>query len=317
MKKTLRVFVLAVLAVLGSGPVFADSEPQLDHADVDIGNTAGLRSGARTFVDYCVNCHSASLMRYKRLTDVGFSEQQIRDELVFVGDKKVSRMMDVSMTRSDAKLWFGAAPPDLSVIARSRSADWLYSYLRAFYRDPLTPSGWNNLVFEHAAMPHALWQLQGNSVLDVQRFRTRKEAEAARARIMSYSVIEETTEDIGGRETTLYALKSIRTETPGTLSQPQYDQTVRDLVGFLVWMGEPNQILRKKAGIPVLVFCFIFVWLTWLLYREFWKDLREDVGEHAAAGARARVATGIPQTEPLQPANECPAIPYDSRVETA
>ena len=164
MKNKLGVFLFVASAVLGDAPSFAETEPKLDRADIDVGNTASLQAGARTFIDYCLNCHSASLMRYKRFTDLGFSEQQIKDELMFIGEKKVSQMMDISMSRADAKLWFGAAPPDLSVIARSRSADWLYTYLRAFDRDPLSASGWNNMVFERAGMPHALWQLQGESV---------------------------------------------------------------------------------------------------------------------------------------------------------
>ena len=131
-------------------------------------------------------------------------------------------------------------------------------------------------------------------------------------------MIEEVAEETGGKESTRYSLKSIRTDTPGTLSVPQYDQTVRDLVNFLVWMGEPNQILRKQTGIPVLVFCFIFVLLTWLLYREFWKDVRVDVRESVAAGARARIAIHrLPHTKRSQPARERPSIPYDRRAKVA
>ena len=314
MKRRLGIFFFVALAALGDVPSFAETGAKLDRAAIDIGDTASLQSGARTFIDYCLNCHSASLMRYQRLTDLGFSEQQIKDELIFIGEKKVSQMMDISMSRADAKLWFGAAPPDLSVIARSRSADWLYTYLRAFYRDPLSSSGWNNMVFERAGMPHALWQLQGESVLDEQRFGTRKEAEAARLQATSFSVIEEVAEETGGKEGMHYSLTRIRTDTPGTLSARQYDQTVRDLVNFLAWMGEPNQILRKKTGIPVLVFCFIFVLLTWLLYREFWKDVREP----ANAGARMRIATrGISHTKRSQPARGRPSIPYERRAKVA
>ncbi len=318
MIKRLGAFLFAALAVLNHVPSIAETEAKLDHADIDVGNTASLQSGARTFIDYCLNCHSASLMRYKRFTDLGFSEQQIKDELIFIGEKKVSQMLDISMSRSDAKIWFGAAPPDLSVIARSRSPDWLYTYLRAFYRDPLSSSGWNNMVFERAGMPHALWQLQGESVLDEQRFRTREEAEATRLQATSFSVIEEVAEETGDKESTRYLLKRIRTDTPGTLSVPQYDQTVRDLVNFLVWMGEPNQILRKKAGIPVLVFCLIFVLLTWLLYREFWKDVRVDARESVSARARVRIATrGISHTKRLQQAPERPSISYNRRAKIA
>ncbi len=318
MNRTAGVLVLVAAAVLGGAPAFAESDAKLDHADIDIGSTASLQSGARTFADYCVNCHSASLVRYKRLTDLGFSEQQIKDDLMFTGEKKVSQMMDVSMNRADAKLWFGAAPPDLSVVARSRSADWLYSYLRAFYRDPLSATGWNNLVFPRVAMPHALWALQGESVLEVRRFPTRQKAELAQKRLTSYSVIDEETEESGGREQTFYSLRTIRAETPGAMSEAQYDQTVRDLVGFLVWMGEPNQMLRRQAGVPVLIFCFIFVFLTWSLYREVWKDVRGEATENADVGARVHAApTGIPHAGAVRPAHVSPSIPYDGRAEIA
>ena len=221
----------------------------------------------------CVNCHSASHMRFNRLTDLGFSEQQIKDELMFTAEKKVGQMMDISMSRSDAKSWFGTAPPDLSVIARSRGADWLYAFLRSFYRDPLNSNGWNNLVFQQVGMPHVLWQLQGEPVLDVREFKTRKEAEAAQTQVKSFSVVEEMAGNASGKASTRYALKSIKIEKPGVLSQPQYDETVRDLVNFLVWMSEPNQVFRKQVGIVVMFFCLILVLLTWFLYREFWKDV--------------------------------------------
>ena len=269
MKKRLAVFLFAALTVLGERPAFAEAEMKLESAPIDVRNTLSLQAGARTFVDYCLNCHSASLMRYNRLMTLGFSEQQIKDDLLFLSEKKVGQLMNINMSRPDAKSWFGAAPPDLSVIARARGADWLYTFLRSFYRDPLNSNGWNNMVFQRVGMPHALWQLQGEPVLDVREFKTRKEAEAAQTQAKSFSVIEEMT----GKESTRYALKSIKIEKPGVLGPPQYDETVRDLVNFLVWMSDPHQVFRKQVGIVVMFFCLILVLLTWFLYKEFWKDV--------------------------------------------
>lgn len=273
MKKRLAVFLFAALARLGEGPAFAEAEMKLERAPIDVRNALSLQAGARTFVAYCLNCHSASHMRFSRLTDLGFSEQQIKDDLMFTAERKVGRMMDINMSRSDAKSWFGTAPPDLSVIARSRGADWLYTFLRSFYRDPSNSNGWNNLVFQRVGMPHVLWKLQGETVLDVREFKTKEEAEAVQIQVKSFSVVEEMAGNSSGTASTRYALKSIKIEKPGVLSQPQYDKTVRDLVNFLVWMSEPNQVFRKEVGIVVMIFCLILVLLTWFLYKEFWKDV--------------------------------------------
>ena len=139
---------------------------RLDRAPIDTRDLLSLQAGARTFVNYCLNCHSAQYMRYNRLTDLGLTESQIRDNLIFT-DAKVGDTMKVALTLKDGKAMFGAAPPDLSVIGRSRGADWLYSYLRAFYRDEKSPTGWNNAVFPQVAMAHALWSLQGERGLVV------------------------------------------------------------------------------------------------------------------------------------------------------
>jgi len=273
MKKILSAFLFAALAGLGVGPAIADAELRLERAPIDPRNTSSLQAGARTFVDYCLNCHSASHMRYNRLADLGFSEQQIKDDLMFTADRKIGQMMDISMTRADAKSWFGTAAPDLSVIARSRRADWLYAFLRSFYRDPLSSTGWNNLAFERVGMPHALWPLQGEPVLELREFKTREEAEAAQIQAKSFSVVVETEGESGGKETTRYVLQSINIDKPGAINQAKYDETVRDLVNFLVWLSEPNQVFRKEAGIVVVLFFAMLTLLTWFLYKEFWKDV--------------------------------------------
>lgn len=252
-KRLLALFALA--AALGAvGAAASDAEVKLDAAPIDVRDSASLQAGARTFVNYCLSCHSASLMRYNRLTDLGLSEQQIKDNLIFTGGK-IGETMNVAMDRKDAAGWFGAAPPDLSVTARARGADWLYTYMRGFYRDPSSATGWNNTVFERVGMPHVLWQLQGERVLkhEVQKDASGKERKDDHGRVIRTARME--------------------TVTPGTLNAVEYDTVVRDLVAFMVWMAEPNQVWRRQVGMVVVAFLFLLSILTWFLYKEFWKDV--------------------------------------------
>ncbi len=230
MKKILLLLLLApVLAWAAEAGYPLDRSP---HEPTDL---VSLQSGARLFVNYCLGCHSAQYMRYNRLTEIGLTEQQIKDNLLFTGEK-VGDMMKVPMG-AQAKQWFGVAPPDLSVVARSRGADWLYTYLRTFYRDPKTATGWNNAVFENVGMPHVLWSLQG---------------------VRSYD-----------------AEKNQWTQvSKGSLSQVEYDMAVRDLVNFLVYIGEPAALKRKTIGIVVLLVLGVLFILTYLLKKEFWKDVK-------------------------------------------
>lgn len=262
-----RIAGLALLGLLVL-PAVAAEGPPLAHMRVDVRDEASLQSGARTFVNYCLSCHSASMMRYNRLQDLGLNEEQIRDNLMFTADK-VGDVMAISMARNDAKAWFGAVPPDLTDVARTRGADWLYTYLRSFYRDPTTPTGWNNLLFDHVAMPNVLWTLQGQQTLDVKPFKTEEEAQAAKLQGAAFGVLGE--EGEGGAKR--YLLKSTRVESPGELTPAQYDAVVHDLVNFLVWMGEPAQETRKAIGIVVLLFLGVLLVLTWALYKNYWKDV--------------------------------------------
>ncbi len=247
---------LLITAFSLSSPLANSSEGgvRLDAAPIDPRDMVSLQAGARAFVNYCLNCHSASLMRYSRLRDIGLTEAQIKDNLLFTADK-VGEMMNVAMSKKDGKDWFGVTPPDLSVIARSRGVDWLYSYLRGFYRDPETPTGWNNLVFERVAMPHVLWKLQGE--------RVRSEV------VLKDAAGKELSDGHGG------VRKEIKLEmvTPGSLTPLEYDVLARDLVNFLAWVGEPNQSLRKQIGFWVLIVLSILMVLTWLLKKEYWKDV--------------------------------------------
>jgi ubiquinol-cytochrome c reductase cytochrome c1 subunit len=219
---------------------------RLDRAPIDIGDAASIQRGAQVFVNYCLNCHSAQYMRYNRLTDLGLTEAQIRDNLLFTADK-VGDPMGIAARAKDQKSWFGAAPPDLSVIARSRGADWLYTYLRTYYRDEKSATGWNNLAFPNVGMPHVLWELQGTQVARV----------------------EEKDDGHGGKH------KQLRLElaAPGTMPAAQYDRLVADLVNYLVFMGEPAQARRQQIGYVVLMALGVLFLVFYPLKKEFWKDV--------------------------------------------
>jgi ubiquinol-cytochrome c reductase cytochrome c1 subunit len=267
------VAVLALVPVLAAAPSrAAEDSARLDTAPIDQRDLASLQSGARTFVNYCLTCHSAALMRFSRLQNLGLSEAQIKGNLMFAADK-VGELMNAAMTRKDARDWFGAAPPDLSVVARSRGADWLYTYLRSFYRDSESATGWNNLVYDRVGMPHVLWTLSGQQVQVEQRFESGEQAQAAGRRQNNAWTVDELTPEQAGKGADRYILRTIRTETPGELSQLQYDILVRDLVNYMTWMGEPNQVARKQTGIVVLLALLVLLVLTYFLYKEFWKDV--------------------------------------------
>ncbi|MGA8053800.1 MAG: cytochrome c1 [Burkholderiales bacterium] len=245
-KKLLLAVLCAPLALAGSPAFASEAEVRLEHAPIDVRDVASLQSGARTFVNYCLNCHSASLVRYNQLTGIGLTDDQIRDSLMFTAEK-VGEPMNVAISRKEGKEWFGVAPPDLSVVARSRGADWLYTYLRGFYRDPASPSGWNNIVFPNVGMPHVLWQLQGE--------RSLVHAEH------------------GAETHGPVAPPAFQQVSAGTLNSAEYDTVARDLTNFLVWMGEPHQLRRKQIGYIVLGALTALAFITWLLYKEYWKDV--------------------------------------------
>jgi ubiquinol-cytochrome c reductase cytochrome c1 subunit len=234
MKKLIAILVLA------PGLALASSEgPALDRAPVDLHDKLSLQHGAQIFVNHCLNCHSASAMRYSRLTDLGLNHGQIRENLMFAGDR-IGDPMSSTLDPKEGKAWFGVSPPDLSLVARSRGADWLYTYLRGFYRDPATKTGWNNVVFPNVGMPHVLWEYQGSQVLEAAE----------------------------------HGAPKLALGTPGSLSPVEYDKYVGDLVNYLVYMGEPARVNRVQIGIVVMFFLAIFFVLTVLLKKEYWKDVR-------------------------------------------
>jgi ubiquinol-cytochrome c reductase cytochrome c1 subunit len=251
----MKKLLLSLIAALGlaAGAHAAGGGMAWDKAPVNITDQASLQNGAKLFVNYCLNCHSAAFMRFNRLKDIGLTDQQIKDNLLFTTDK-IGETMKSAIDPKQASEWFGANPPDLTVIARSRAgsggsgADYLYTFLRTFYRDDTKATGWNNLAFPSVGMPHVLWQLQG-------------------ARKPIYEKIEE-----HGHE--VEHLAGWEQLSPGTMTSLQYDQAVGDLVNYLQWMAEPAQNTRVRIGVWVLIFLGVLTIITWRLNAAFWKDVK-------------------------------------------
>lgn len=238
----MKKFVVAILASFIPFLVIASENMALEKANVDPGDQASLQKGARTFINYCLNCHSASYMRYNRMAkDLGLSEDEVTKNLMFAATKIVDPM-NVAMP-AEAKKWFGTIPPDLSVITRARGSDWIYTYLKSFYLDPSRPTGVNNLVFKDVGMPHVLWELQGYA--------------------------EPVINDHGGEK----IVTGIKVTQPGTQTAAQYDATVHDLVNFMAYVGEPSKLDRLRLGPWVMIFLAVFALLAYLLKKEYWRDV--------------------------------------------
>ena len=212
----------------------ADGSYILDNAKINLNDEQSLQRGARNFINYCLNCHSANYMRYNRLADIGLSDDVIKENLLFTAEK-TGELMEINMDSSEAKKWFGANPPNLTVTARSRGKDWIYSYLRTFYLDESRELGWNNLVYPNAAMPHVLWELQGIQNLEDNKLKLTK---------------------------------------TGLLSDEEYDQFVLDITNYMVFMSEPAKLVRHKIGYYVIGFLLILLILVINLKKEFWKDIK-------------------------------------------
>lgn len=251
-KKILSAMLLAP-ALAAPIAYAAGDHVVLDRAPINTGNVESLQRGAALFVNYCLNCHSANYMRYNRLTDIGLNEKEILENFVekFTGGK-VGDLMKINMNANDAKVWFGAPPPDLTVVARSRAseagsgADWLYTYLRTFYRDGARPTGWNNTTFPNVGMPHVLWELQGEQEMKVTQVRAEGYMAAVEKPVLA---------------------------KPGKLSPLEYDRAVADLVNYMVYMGEPAAKSRKTIGLIVLTFLTVLIGLVYAMKKEFWKDV--------------------------------------------
>jgi ubiquinol-cytochrome c reductase cytochrome c1 subunit len=251
LRKLIAAMMLVPLLAMAS-----ESEFQLDRAPDRKTDLAAMQNGAKLFVNYCLNCHSASAMRYNRLQDIGLTEDQIKNNLLFTGDK-VGDLMKSVMSPKDGKDWFGVVPPDLSVIARAKAsgagsgADWLYTYLRTYYKDDTRPTGWNNMVFPNVGMPHVLWELQG--------VRTVKFEEA---------------KDPHDPSKTIHKFAGFEQIKPGNLSALEYDTAVADLVSFMDWMAEPMQGKRRQLGVWVLLFLSVLSVLAWRLNASYWKEVK-------------------------------------------
>jgi ubiquinol-cytochrome c reductase cytochrome c1 subunit len=256
----LRAPLLAALLTaftFGSAQAATEGIPWDKFPTQRVTDMAALQNGAKLFVNHCLNCHAAAFMRYNRLRDIGLTEQQIKDNLIFTG-AKVGDTMQSALDAKDAKDWFGGLPPDLTLIARSRAdatkgsgADYLYTYMRAYVRDETKATGWNNLAFPGVGMPHVLHELQGT-----QR------------------AVYTTEPDPHDAKKTVQVFKGYELTSPGQMTPAQYKEAVADLVAFLQWMGEPNQAARVRLGVWVLLFIGVFTLIAWRLNATFWKDVK-------------------------------------------
>ncbi|MET0070530.1 MAG: cytochrome c1 [Candidatus Thiodiazotropha sp.] len=245
MKKLIVAFLLAAVPML---VMAAGGGAHLDDADIDLGDQASLQRGAKYFVNYCLSCHSAQFQRYNRMArDLGLTETEVIENLMFTTDK-IGDTMKIAMTAEQGTEWFGSPPPDLSVLARARGVDWIYTYLRSFYVDEKRPFGVNNIVFPDVGMPHVLWELQG-----AQKAVFKLEKDAAGNDVEKFDHFEPASE--------------------GLLSPAEYDQVARDLTAFMSYIAEPIQMERKRLGVWVLLFIAVFFVLSYLLKKEYWKDV--------------------------------------------
>lgn len=237
------IFLSAMLAAAGAP---AQHEVELDEAGNSVANTPSLQRGARYFVNYCLGCHSAQYVRYNRLAeDLQLTESQLLENLMFTGQRPLDTM-SIAMDPADANRWFGVTPPDLSLIARSRGTDYLYTFLRSFYADESSPTGVDNVVLPGTAMPHVLWELQG---------------------------IQHAVEVRDPEHPDALPHLELELETPGTMSEEEFDDAVRDIVNFLDYIGEPMQLERQRLGIWVVVFLLLLLLISYLLKKEIWKDV--------------------------------------------
>ncbi|HWK69380.1 cytochrome c1 [Pollutimonas sp. M17] len=280
-KKLLGTIALSLVCGVS---VAAGGGYKLDHAPDRINDMASLQNGAKLFVNYCLGCHSASSMRYNKLAEIGLTDEQIKKNLLFTGEK-VGDLMHIAMTPQDAKKWFGAAPPDLSVIARAKSTtmgpsgvDYVYTFLRTFYRDTSKATGWNNLVFPSVGMPNVLWQLQGPrslehvTVHDVAQAdgSSQWERHTAKYDAQGFSEIKtEVLKDYEGSSVDKAVLSS-----PDPKQIAAFDNNVADLSNFLGWMAEPMQLQRKQMGVWILLFLSFFLLVAWRLNAAYWKNVK-------------------------------------------
>lgn len=275
---------LALSLSFSAAALAADGGYPLDRAPKHVSDVASLQSGAKYFVNYCLSCHSANAMRYNKLNDIGLTDDEISENLLFTSEK-VGDLMTIAMRKDDATKWFGAAPPDLSVTARALSenlgasgTDYIYTYLRTFYRDVNRPTGWDNLVFPSVGMPHVLWQEQGPVRMEhkkIEKVTDEKGYEFWKQTITHYdehgfsTVDSQILADYTGDK-----VDSKRLVAVDEGQQKAYDLAVADLSNFMNWMAEPMQQERKTIGYFVLAFLLFFFFVAWRLNKAYWKDIK-------------------------------------------
>lgn len=239
------IFVLSLLLPIGA--FAAVSNVPLDKANYDLTDKASLQTGAQLFMNYCLGCHQTQYQRYQRtFEDLDIPLALGQEYLQFTGEKPGEHIKNAMPTESGAK-WFGAPPPDLTLVARVRGADWLYTYLRTFYADDSATFGVNNLVFPNVGMPHVLQELQG--------------------------VARKTNEKmlVDGEMVDRYV--GLKADGSGELNAAEYDKAVLDLVNYLVYIGEPSRLESESIGRWVMVFLLVLLVLVYLLKKEYWRDV--------------------------------------------
>lgn len=252
-RKLVRLLAIGLL----SAPLLVNASEsyKMESAQIDLSDKASLQRGAGLYMNYCSGCHSLNYQRYSRMAeDLGLSQKQVEENLIF-SDAKFGETMSAGVKASDGEAWFGKAPPDLSVVARTKAegADWIYNYLKAFYLDESRPTGWNNAVFPGASMPHVLWEQQGiqHPVTEAKHNHCEK-GEYQDQCIKGFEISE---------------------AQKGTLSEEEYDRLARDLSAFLAYVGEPAALKRQSMGVWVVLFLAFFTFLAYLLKKEYWRDV--------------------------------------------
>ena len=240
-KRILAALPFLLIPVLAGASAGGDTD--LDSPNIDLADRSSLQRGARTFVNYCLACHGASYMRYERMAkDLGISDQLLRENLMFSTDKP-GELMVTSMPTDGAKQWFGVVPPDLSVTARYRGPDWIYTYLRSFYVDDSAPTGWNNVLFPNVAMPNVLYEWQGPRRAHFAETEGRKHFEG------------------------------FQQVSDGQMTNEEFDSAIRDLTNFMVYLAEPAKLVRYRIGLWVTIFMVLFTILAYFLKKEYWRDV--------------------------------------------
>lgn len=289
MIRKLLTKIAVVLAAAGAGSAMAaEAGYPLDFFPMEkLTQMPALQNGAKIFVNHCLNCHSAAMMRYNRLTDIGLTEQQIKENLLFTGTK-VGDPMRTAMSPNDAKEWFGATPPDLTVEARARNsqhgsgADWIYTYLRAYYRDATRPLGWNNAVFPNVGMPHVFWNLQGSRGAIIEDIKEVKDEKTGEGHGFAKTIVTFTETGVRSERTEKLENFHGHADTKITLGKPvggtvdaqTYDDMIGDLVAYMAYMADPSASTRTRLGVWVLLFLGLFFVFVWRLNAAYWKDIK-------------------------------------------